>query len=258
MNDPSGDVNEPDRYYPNDYHQFVRIVPPDSVQAKALLEVMQSDGCHYSVMIDDNTPYGEALASNILAEKRRVRFAVSDSVGPLERYGRLLRRARHEHPDCFVYCGNRNANTVEMFEKFARFVPRLYGTDALVDQSFYDADERGLRPAVARRVTLMVPPYKRNNAYRRFEDHFREIYHKTPDAYVAYAYEAMRLALQAIAESGSGKREDIVTKLKSATRAAEGSVLGEYRITTTGDTDVEDYAVSRIKDNRLRPRGRGR
>jgi branched-chain amino acid transport system substrate-binding protein len=262
--DPRGDVNEPGRYYPpqagypGGYRNFVRIIPRDVIQAKALLARVTQDGCQRVAMINDNSSYGEALANNVLAQNhRRVRFIFSQSVGPFGRYEHLVARARKRKPDCFVYNGTRNPNTVAIFEEFAQVLPttaKLYGTDGLVTPSFFDSEEGGLPQEVARRVTVMVPPYAENPPYQRFVRAFTAKYKKAPDPYAVYGYEAMQLALKAIADSTTGKRKDILDKLLDMRRDPQDSVLGQYSISrATGDTNVKSYGVSTIENDKLTP-----
>ncbi len=267
--DPRGDVNEPGRYYPpqqgypNGYRNFVRIIPHDVVQARALLAYMtQVDDCRRIVMIDDDSSYGEALASNIRAQNRsrmkyRVKFLYSESVGPYGNYKYLRSVTQKLKPDCFVYSGSRNPNTVPIFESFAGVLPRsakLYGTDGLVTESFYNSKLGGIGQDVAKRVKIMVPPYDDNQPYQRFVEAFQDAYDgRTPTPYVVYAYEAMQVALKAIADSGTGKRKDILASLFNTTRDAQDSVLGRYSITKTRDTNVKTYGVSTIEDGELTP-----
>jgi len=261
--DLRGDVNEPGRYYPpqpgyaKGYRNFVRLIPDAAVHAEALLALMaQTDTCARVAMINDNSSYGEALANNILAKNRhRMRFVFSQSVGPYGRYEHLVDRVRRasSKPDCFVYSGIRNPNTVEIFEAFARALPtaRLYGTNGVVAASFVDPEKGGLSQEVAGRVKVMVPPYDPEQA-KAFFAAFKDAYRKDADPYAVYAYEAMQLALDAIADSTTGRREDISRALFD-TNDRQGSVLGSYSITATGDTDVASYGVSRIEDGRLTP-----
>jgi branched-chain amino acid transport system substrate-binding protein len=184
--DPRGDVDEPDRYYPNGYKNFVRIIPSDTVQAKALLAVMAGrDECRTAVMINDDSTYGEALANNILAFNRdrrfrfgyRMRFRFSQSVTPYGHYEHLVARAMKLQPDCFVYSGSTNPNTVEIFKKLAKVVPdlTLYGTDGVLTASFYEH----IPDSIASRVNVMVPPRDRTK-YQRFVDDFKEDYGHVP------------------------------------------------------------------------------
>jgi branched-chain amino acid transport system substrate-binding protein len=262
--DTRGDVDEPDRYYPRQpgypdgYRNFVRIIPRDDVQAKALLAVMtRQDSCGRAAMINDNSSYGEALANNILAQNHhRVRFVFSQAVGPRAYYGHLVQRveAMKVKPDCVVYCGTRNPNTVAIIEAFARALPgaKLYGTDGLAAASFFDAAKHGVSPAYAPAIKVMIPPYDVQQARRLFFRPFKDAYKRDADPQAVYAYEAMRVVLKAIADSATGKRKDILAKLLSTTRDRAESTLGPYSIDgATGDTDVKRYGVSRIKDGKL-------
>jgi len=181
--DRRGDVDEPDRYYPKGYRNFVRIIPNNKVIARTLLALMaQTDRCERVAMINDNAPYGEALANNILAyNHHRMTFVFNQSVSPFGRYQHLVDRAHalNPQPDCFVYSGVRNPNTVEIFEKFAEALPaaKLYGT-GLSTASFYDPERGGLSQLVAKRVTVMVPP--RDNARANgFVDAFNKLDFRT-------------------------------------------------------------------------------
>jgi branched-chain amino acid transport system substrate-binding protein len=219
----------------------------------------QEDSCGKVAMINDNSSYGEALANNLLAQNRgRVSFAFSESVGPRGRYRHLVDRVVRMtvKPDCVVYCGTRNPNTVAIFKAFADALPtaKLYGTDGLVRTSFFDFRRGGVPRRVAGAVKVMVPPYDVEQAERLFFGPFREAYNREADPNAVYAYEAMRVALKAIADSASGERRDILRKLLETRRLREESVLGEYSMTQpTGDTDVTHYGVSTIEDGRLTP-----
>ena len=143
------DIDEPERYYRGGVRNFVRIVPRDFAQAPALVAVMKHDGCTRVAMIHDGSPYGRALADEIRAANHgRVRFAFSQAVAPYGQFGRLVKRASRARPrpNCFVYSGSRNPNTVQIFKAFADALPgaMLYGTDGQVTASFYDPNESGL------------------------------------------------------------------------------------------------------------------
>ena len=266
--DDRGDVDEPIRYYPrqpgypNGYKNFVRLIPRDTVQARALLGLMVRDGCKKAVLINDNSPYGEALANNIRALNRipaagrgYVRFAFSQSVGPYGHYEHLVAQARdsRRQPDCFVYAGSRNPNAVEVVEAFARALPtaQLYGTDGLAVASFYDPDAHGLDAGFARRMKIMVPPHGGKEwgeftaKYGRDPDHEDA----NPDPYAVYAYVSMQLALDAIRLS-DGKPERIPDLLRNSTGGPD-SPLGRFSITPAGDTTNSTYGVARIQDGEL-------
>jgi len=85
---------------------------------------------------------------------------------------------------------------------------------------------------------------------QEFFDAFTQKYGEDkPDPYAIYGYEAMRLALDAIARSKTGEKPDII-KAIFATKDRD-SVLGTYSIDKNGDTTLRDYGVYKVKDGNL-------
>jgi branched-chain amino acid transport system substrate-binding protein len=254
VKDATGDADEPDKYYPTHFRNFVRIIPNDIVQAAALMTLMRQDGCERLAMINDGGAYGAGLSNNMALLQRPKRI-FRQVVGPnATTYvsTALARSAHRQRADCFVYVGNNNPNTFDVFQTFATLLPRakLYGTDALAAVSFRDPTVGGESAWWAGRVRLMVPP--RDLArYDTFLRAYAKEYPnaKTPDPYAIYAYEAMRLALDAIGKSGPDTRKDIRDEL-FATKRRE-SVLGTYSIDDNGDTSLIDYDVARIRGDTL-------
>jgi ABC-type branched-subunit amino acid transport system substrate-binding protein len=151
-----------------------------------------------------------------------------------------LRTAQRERAECFQYSGDNNLNTFGIFEVFAKALPGklLYGTDGVSESSF-EAPNSGGKPAWADRVRLMVPPLDPDR-YRTFLREMADEYPRSysgrgqdpcsirvdPDA--AYAYEAMKLALDAIGRTEPATRSEILKALRG-TRDRD-SVLGNYSI----------------------------
>ncbi len=61
-NEPGSEKGEPDKYYPTGKRTYLRIVPRDTIQAKALLTLMKQDGCTKVAMANDKETYGAGLA----------------------------------------------------------------------------------------------------------------------------------------------------------------------------------------------------
>jgi ABC-type branched-subunit amino acid transport system substrate-binding protein len=119
----------------------------------------------------------------------------------------------------------------------------------VIATSFYDHRRGGLPPGVAKRVEVMVPLYDAGTS-APFVTAFKKAYKTDPGPYAIYAYGAMQLALDAIAQSG-GDREAIRDELLH-TSDRRDSMLGRYSIDpSTGDILVRSYGVSRIVDGRL-------
>jgi len=256
--DESGaDVGEPGKYYVGGFRNYVRVVPPDTIQGDALATVMREDGCKRAAILHDRELYGESLAATIsLSMERQHLRRVLDE--PLESrsptYHRTLaRRLATQRADCVVFSGDTKSGAVRIFKELDRALPqaRLYGSDGVADRAFTDVNQGGLPEPIATRVKMTVAalgPEGFGAAGRTFFAQFRQEYpdHKNPDPYAIYGYEAMSLALDAIERSGSGDREDIVKALFDT--KDRSSVIGRYSIDENGDTTLADYGVFGIRD----------
>jgi branched-chain amino acid transport system substrate-binding protein len=250
---------EPNRYYQNGFRNFVRVVPKDTVQAAALAAIMTADGCRRVGIVDDRGIYGAGLARNVRLAlgQRGLRVVFNESVGaqPAAVYGTQAARAARLRLDCFMFSGDTRSNATAVFEAMASRLPaaRLYGGDGVSDTGFTDVKRGGVSRRVAERVQLTIPangPLGLGAAGRRFFSDFADAYHTDPDPYAIYAYESMRLALDAIRRSGSGKREDVVKALFATSNRR--SVIGRYSINKRGDTTMRAYGRFDIRDGRSR------
>lgn len=262
--DPTGDGDEPAKYYANGVRNFVRIIPNDNVQAAALVALMLKDKCQRVAMIYDGQDYSDGLSSNMAlleSPERVLRQPIRPNAVSLSRS--LLRTAQRKHADCFQYTGDNNPNTFGIFKAFAKALPGklLYGTDGLNESSFEDPGAGGKLASFAHRVRLMVPP-RDPDRYRTFLRDMADEYPRSyvgrgedpcsirVDPYAAYAYEAMNLALDAIGRTEHGKRSEILKALRR-TRDRD-SVLGKYSIDReSGDTSLLDYDVSQVSSDGL-------
>ena len=256
--EPGADKGEPEKYYPTGFRNYVRIVPKDTIQGAALATVMKEDGCTKVAMTNDKEVYGAGLSRNIenSAKEQGVQILFNDGIDPkAPNYRSLAARARSQGADCFVFSGITANNAVQIFKDFEAALPnaKLYGPDGVAESGFADPKEGGIPAAVARKVKVTVatldpasyPPEGR----KFFEDFEREYGEDNPDPYAIYGYEAMRLALDAIERSQTGKKEDVVKALFATDNRS--SVLGTYSIDDNGDTTLTDYGVYSISGGEL-------
>ncbi|HWC27416.1 MAG TPA: branched-chain amino acid ABC transporter substrate-binding protein [Solirubrobacteraceae bacterium] len=257
--EPGADKGEPEKYYPSGFRNYVRIVPKDTIQAAALVTTMKEDGCTKVAMANDKEVYGAGLARNIdtAAEEEDLDILFNEGIDPkAPNYRSLAARARSQGADCFVFSGITSNNGVQIFKDFEAALPeaRLYGPDGVAETSFFDPKEGGIPASVARKTKVTVAkldPASYPPEGRKFFEDFEQTYgDPNPDPYAIYGYEAMRLALDAIERSGTGKKDDIVKTLFD-TEDRE-SVLGTYSIDDNGDTTLTDYGVYSIENGELK------
>jgi branched-chain amino acid transport system substrate-binding protein len=257
--EPGAEQGEPDKYDPTGNRHYARIVPKDTIQGAALATVMQEDGCQNVAIANDREVYGQGLAANIqsAAEEQGLEVAFNDGIDTkAANYRSLAGRARGENVDCFVFSGITANNGVQIFKDFAAALPdaKLYGPDGVAESGFADPDEGGIPNSVARRVKVSVatldpesyPPEGRE-FFQQFEEKYGD---RNPDPYAIYGYEAATLALDAIARSGTGEKQDIIKALFDT--KDRQSVLGTYSIDENGDTTLTDYGIYTIEDGELK------
>jgi branched-chain amino acid transport system substrate-binding protein len=258
-NAPGSTPGEPDKYYPAGTRTYTRIVPKDTIQAAALVTLMKQDGCTKVFMTNDKEVYGAGLAKNLelAAKPAGLDLVANEAIDKnAPNYRSLASKAKGDGADCFVYSGITANNAVQLYKDFAAALPnaKLYGPDGVAESGFSDPKNGGIPADVASRVKVTVAtlspseyPPEGQDFFKQFTQKYGE---KNPDPYAIYGYEAMRLALDAIQRSGTGKKEDIVKALFDT--KDRQSVLGTYSIDKNGDTTLTDYGVYSIANGTLK------
>jgi branched-chain amino acid transport system substrate-binding protein len=262
---PGAGQGEPENHYQDDFRNFVRVVPKDDIQGDALTAIMLADGCTRVGMINDGGGYGAGLARNVKssAKSRDLRIVFDETIDlTTPDYTARARRAARRGVDCFLFTGDTKSDAPKIYRAMAVALPpsaRFYGGDGVADASFTDPRLGGVPDEIAARVQLTIPtlgPRGFGAAGRKFFADFANEYpgNRNPDPYAIYAYESMKLALDAIARAASSDRDEIVKAL-FATRNRH-SVLGTYSIDRNGDTSLTDYGRFAIRDGKPRFAGR--
>ncbi len=256
--DPGAGPGEPGKYYPSGERTYARIVPKDTIQGAALATVMKEDGCTKVQMTNDKEVYGAGLSENIetAAEAQGLEIVSNEAIDKnAPNYRSLAAGAADAGADCFIFSGITANNAVQLYKDFAAALPdaKLYGPDGVAEAGFVDPGEGGIPADVASRVTLTVAtlsPDQYPEEGQAFFDAFRQKHDEpNPNPYAIYGYEAMRLALDAIARSETGDKADILAALFDT--SDRESVLGTYSIDENGDTTLSDYGVYRVAGGEL-------
>jgi branched-chain amino acid transport system substrate-binding protein len=255
--EPGAAPGEPAKYYPTGRRTFARIVPKDTIQGAALATLMKQDGCTKVALLNDQEVYGAGLAKNIQASAKAQGLTITsndaiDKDAP--NYRSLAAKAKGAGADCMAFAGITANNAAQVFKDFAAALPRakLYGPDGVADTTFANPDG-GIPANVAARTKVTIAtlsPDQYPAAGKEFFSSYTQKYGEAhPDPYAIYGYEAMSLALDAIARSKTGARPDVVKALFDTKN--RDSVLGTYSIDANGDTSLTDYGVYSIKDGNL-------
>jgi branched-chain amino acid transport system substrate-binding protein len=257
---PGAEAGEPDKYYPTGQRTYARLLPKDTVQGAALVAVMKEEGCESAAMVNDREVYGAGLARNveIAAREQGLEITGNDAIDKnAANYRSLGANIARADADCFVYTGITANNAVQLFKDIAVALPdaKLFGPEGIGETGFFDPDEGGIPPDVARRTLLTIPglaPEVYPPEGKKFLEDYRAAYDvENPDRYAVYGYETMLLILDAIEQAGeNGDDRAAVVEQVFATKDRK-SVLGTYGIDQNGDITLTPYGIYAIEGGRL-------
>jgi branched-chain amino acid transport system substrate-binding protein len=245
---------EPDKYYPTSDRNFVRLVPPDDVQAAALLTLLQDEKATKAFVVEDGKLYGQGLA-RLFARGARAKGVDVVKTQPVDLDDVDVEKVASEiaasGADAFVYSGEWHAKTVALFRAVAAAAPKikLFGPGAVADDAF------GAQLGEAAPRTFVTAPWLSLKDYppdaKQLARRYEERYRSPMPIQVLYGYEAMSGVLAAIQRAGKdGNDRGKVIDEMFDTRE-RGSVLGTYTIDEDGDTSVKSYGSYRVRDGRL-------
>jgi ABC-type branched-subunit amino acid transport system substrate-binding protein len=224
----------PERYYPSRRRTFLRLVPPDLVEADRLVDLARGLGTRRVAILAGEDIYGRELASQLSARAERAGITVSD-VEDLDDRPATARstvsKLAATPPDALMLAAVAGPGTAALAGELRRRLPHLpvlAGSGLLA---------RPL-PAGLGRVEVLsaVRPLSQYPARGR---HLAGRLGGTP---ALYGYESMSLVLKAVRAAGPSRRG--VVRAVFAGRAHR-SVIGTYAVARTGDVSERRLALYR-------------
>jgi branched-chain amino acid transport system substrate-binding protein len=238
---------------PNNYYEalstngrtFGRVVPNDTYQAKAQLQVMQSLGVKKLFIADDGNPYGDAIA--IAVQKDAPGYGIT-ATPPARSTAGLAQSGA----DALFYGGVAGPGAVQLFNgaASANAKLKLFGPGGLYTNSFASQ----LSPAAQGNTyvsepgltTAELPP-----AGTAFLAAFKAAYHHVPWTQAIFGYAAMQVVLRSLTQAGvnaNSRQLDINEFIKTKNLS---TALGTLSINKDGDTTLAPYLFSRVKGGKL-------
>ena len=247
VEEPGTEPGEPDKYYPTGKRNYSRIVPRDKIQAAALVKQFQDDGCTSVAIANDKETYGAGLARIVVLDMKDTNIKVKNTGIQKDsaNYRSYADGLKAAGTDCFLFSGVTANGAVQLTKDVAAALPdaKLYGPDGVCESGFTNPKSKGIPASIAPRFkcTVATLAIEDTPGGADFLKSFQAKYNvSNPDPYAIYGYEAMKLALDTIAEGGTTK-EDFITKLFET--KDRQSVLGLYSIDENGDTTLTDYGL---------------
>ena len=251
--EPGSLPGEPNKYFPTGRRTFLRIVPRDTIQAAALIDLMASDRCGKIALAHDVDAYGRGLASLIHIEGSGLGATIASDTAidtTAASYRSYARRIKAQGVDCFMFAGTTSRGAVSLFEDVAATIPtaRLFVGDGICESAFTNPAQHGIPARIAPRFqcTLPVLALADYPGGKAFLSAYRAAYGDShPDPYAMYGYEAMKLGLDTVAGLGS-RGNDKAAILAALFANVHNSVLGAYEFDRDGDTTLSDYGVDTV------------
>ena len=239
----------PDKYYEAKStfgRTFGRVVPNDTFQAKAQLQVMQGLGVKKLFIAEDGGAYGDAIA--LAVQQDASKYGIT-ATAPARSSAGLAQSGA----DAMFYGGVASPAAVQLFNAAATGNPKLklFGPGGLYTSTFASQlsgpaqgntylSEPGL-------MTAAIPP-----TGQAFEKAFKAAYGHVPQTQVAlFAYTAMQAVLRALGGAGVNvdNRQAVINQFIATKNFS--SALGTYSINKNGDTSLAPYIFSRVKGGQL-------
>jgi branched-chain amino acid transport system substrate-binding protein len=239
----------PDRYYPADERSFVRLVPPDELQAEVLLGRLRDAGARRIAVLFDSDIHSRELGGELLALARRdgpEPVAAEEYRGGVEEIPDVVRAIAEERPDALAYAGIASGGTGRILAAIDRTMPGVpvHSTSGLLSRD--PAAPIPVAPASVTALGAIPPAGELPPEGRRLLARLR----LTQGAQVArpeavYGYESMRLVLDAIRAGGADRVRVRRAGLEIRERR---SPLGDYRIRATGEIENARFALHELRE----------
>jgi branched-chain amino acid transport system substrate-binding protein len=256
-NEPGSLPNEPQKYYPTGKRTYLRIVPRDTIQAAALLQTMQRDGCKSLAVANDKEAYGAGLAKLIELEKSKYGITVTSNTGidpTAPNFRSYAAGIKSQGANCFLFSGIVSNGAVQITKDVAAALPnaKIYGPDGVCTGSYTNPAQHGIPASIASRVQCTVATLDLS-AYpggKTFLQAYKAKYGSSnPDPYAIYGYESMKLGLDTIASLGSKGNDKAAVLAALFAIKDRSSVLGTYGFDKNGDTTLKSYGLYKVGAN---------
>ena len=251
--DPGAFPGEPQKYYPTGVRTFARVVPNDTVQARAQVRLQRSVGCRATYVLNDGEVDGADAARSFMlaAQSAGLRLAGAQSFARgASSYASLAAGVAQLRPDCILISADTESGAVLLTEQLAAAMPtvKIFGSAGLAETTYADPAQGGIPMSLDSRVWITAPTLGAGEyppAARSFTAAYERRFGPTePDS--IFGYEAMSLLLGAIERATRhGTRAAERTQVRAALFATRdrSSVLGTYSIDGNGDTTQRRYGA---------------
>lgn len=249
---------EPGIYRRSGKITFCRVCPHDDSQGPfTAIFIAKHLKARSVCIIDDKELYGGGVAHRVEAKCKDLGVKVLDR-GSINfaapNYKALVQAVKKAAPDAVFFGGTTQSGgphlAIEL--KAAGVTCPLIVPDGCYEEAFIKAAGEEAVNGRCYATIGGVDPSQLKGAGADFVKRFKEEYHREPEAYAAYGYEAVAVVLAAIKAVGKKDREAI-RKAVLATKDFDEGVLGKWSFDENGDTTLQQVSVSKIEKGKFVP-----
>jgi branched-chain amino acid transport system substrate-binding protein len=249
-----GEPNEPDIYYPNGVRNYARVVPSDDLQGAVAANWSKQLGVQKAYVLDDTELYGHGIAQVFADTAKKIGLNVVGGPEGIDSkasdYRALATKIRGTGADMVYYGGITQNNAGKLFKDLRAVLGndiKIMGPDGIYEQAFID--DAGDASEGTYVTFGGVPPSKLTGKGAEWYAAYKAKFNGEPEAYAAYGYEAMKVALDALGRAGKKDREAIRAAV-FATKNYAG-VLGNWSFDANGDTTLTTMSGRQVKDGKF-------
>jgi branched-chain amino acid transport system substrate-binding protein len=248
---------EPEIYRPSGVPNYVRPVPADDIQGAVGARWAKALGHRKVFILDDQELYGKGIADVFETEAFRLGLQVAGHEGidfkqPDQKP--VLTKVRATGAD-LVYMGGvveTGAQVIiRQMKGLGLVMPkvRFMGPDGLLEETLVAGATCEAVKAVGFRITFASLPFEQlkglgGKAYTAYKDKYK----LEPTAYALYAYDAARVAIEAVRRADKKDREAI--RAAAFTLKNFEGINGPFSVDANGDTDskvMSGYGIDNCK-----------
>lgn len=252
-------TDEPKKYQPTGEPSFLRMIPTDDIQGFIAAKWVKKLGLKSVYIISDGDLYGEQLATVFLASAKENGLEIKNPDGKFETinpknvdFRDIAERISLLKPD-LVFVGINASNNAGRLWQDLRASSHgdeltLMGGDNLTALTFLkEAGDAAEKTYV---ITGGVPPQMYQGKAAEWAEKYREKYKTEPTFYAIYAYEAMKVSLDAISRSATKDRVAIRNAAFATHEFAKGA-LSPWSFDQNGDISLNTMSISQIKNGKI-------
>jgi branched-chain amino acid transport system substrate-binding protein len=242
--------DEPERFYPSGKRTFVRLQPGDTVQAQAEVELLKSLGVHKLYVLDDQDAFQVPLADLVASDAEHAGITVlahdSLSTQATAVFTGEVEKIANSGAQAVFLAGGEGTGTPALWRQLHGASPHLalLASAATVAESF--TSRIGAAAANTYLTTPVLPAGMYASDARGVLRHYRSVFGNEGGGWALYGYEAMKLVLDAIRNSGArgNDRQAVIKRVFSTHHRS--SVLGSYSVQPDGETTLDRYGIERV------------